>query len=258
MRIYGVSLNQNDIDAMWNSGSGDLGIVPVIELNTENAASQINGTVKFYQVGNQVEVDGFDSSDIIADGASFTLTSDGNLGFIISVTPTQPGVPFTISIADNAATIKGGSTLTGGTSTRFQQSPSVTSQDSLVLWCNFEGNGTNRVTDLSDRHVDSMLHGGERVPGKFSQSLQLYPGEYLNISGDNFSFNQAFTISLWLKILDDEEGVILRNGQVSLEYRDDLNLYGAVYSANGWKEIGSRTHSGKWAHYSLVNDSQFI
>ena len=60
------------------------------------------------------------------------------------------------------------------------------------------------------------------------------------------------------KILDDEEGVILRNGQVTLEYRDDLNLYGAVYSANGWKEIGSRIHSGKWAHYSLVNDSQFI
>ena len=45
------------------------------------------------------------------------------------------------------------------------------------------------------------------------------------------------------KILDDEQGIILRNGQVSMEYRDDLKIYGAVYYkwlGRGWIQCSIR------------------
>ncbi|MEL0098350.1 MAG: LamG-like jellyroll fold domain-containing protein, partial [Opitutae bacterium] len=256
MRIYGVSLSQNDVDAMWNSGTGDLGIVPVIQMNKDHAASEVNGTIRFLQVGNQVHVSGFDFSDIRVEGGTLQpLTSDGLGGYNISITPNRPNIPLVISVSDKAAIETNGTTETGASSLRFFNSPTITAKDRLVLWYNFEGNETNRILDLSDRFADANIYGGKRVAGKFSQSLQLEPGEYLQVSGNDFSFNQTFTLSLWAKILDDEEGIILRNGQVALEYRDDLNLYGSLYTENGWKEIAAPLEAGSWAHYTLTYDS---
>ena len=183
MRIYGISLALNDIDSMWNCGSGDLGIVPVIELSHNHAAAEVNGTIKFYQVGNQVEVTGLDPADVILDGASLSsLSADGNGGYNVSILPNHPGVPFILSIPENSASEENGTTPIGGTSAKFLQSPSLTAQENLVLWYNFEGNETDRVIDLSNRYVDATLYGGERVEGKFSQSLQFFPGEYLRVS----------------------------------------------------------------------------
>ena len=111
MRIYGISFAQNDIDSMWNSGSGDLGIVPVIELSHNHAAAEVNGTIKFYQVGNQVEVTGLDPADVILDGASLSsLSADGNGGYNVSILPNHPGVPFILSIPENSASEENGTT----------------------------------------------------------------------------------------------------------------------------------------------------
>ena len=100
--------------------------------------------------------------------------------------PPIAGIPVLISIPDNSAVGTDGNTQTGGTSLRFHQSPTITAEDSLVLWYNFEENDTNRVLDLSNRYTDGNLYGGQRVAGKFSQSLQLLPSESIQISGDDF------------------------------------------------------------------------
>ncbi|NDH17422.1 MAG: LamG domain-containing protein, partial [Opitutae bacterium] len=64
VRIYGTSLTQSDVSSLWNSGSGDLGIIPVIAIDKNHAATEVNGTIQFFQVGNKVNVTGFDSSDL--------------------------------------------------------------------------------------------------------------------------------------------------------------------------------------------------
>ena len=127
------------------------------------------------------------------------------------------------------------------------------------MWYNFEGNDSKTVYDLSPRQIDASLKQGERVPGKFSQSLKLAPGASVVISGNDLSFNQSFTLSLWAKILDDAEGTILSNGQARLEYRDDLKLYGSVYTQNGWEEVSTFAQQGKWTHYALaLTNSQLM
>ena len=123
------------------------------------------------------------------------------------------------------------------------------------MWYNFEGNDTNRVLDLSNRYTDGNLYGGQRVAGKFSQSLQLLPSESIQISGDDFSFNQTFTVSMWTKVLDDSQGIILQNSQMRIEYRDNLKFYGSIYSGNDWQEIGSDFIQGQWIHLGLTLDS---
>ena len=60
---------------------------------------------------------------------------------------------------------------------------------------------------------------------------------------------------MWAKILDDDEGVIFSNSQAKLEYRDDLKIYGSVYSGNDWQDIYSESNPGQWAHYALTLDS---
>ena len=115
-----------------------------------------------------------------------SFSTDGAGGYNITLTPNRPGIPVLISIPDNSAVGTDGNTQTGGTSLRFHQSPTITAEDSLVLWYNFEGNDTNRVLDLSNRYTDGNLYGGQRVAGKFSQSLQLLPSESIQISGDDF------------------------------------------------------------------------
>ena len=79
LRIYGTSFSQADVNALWNLGSGDLGIVPVVDMSTDHSAAEINGTIRFYQVGNQVMVSGFDASDISIQGASLgNFSEDGS------------------------------------------------------------------------------------------------------------------------------------------------------------------------------------
>ena len=257
LRIYGSSLTQSDISALWNSGSGDLGIIPVIVMDKNHAATEVNGIIQFLQVGNKVNVSDFDASDLTIEGATLhSLTDDSNGTFSISLIPDHPGAPIRISIAPNSATGPDGTSETGSTSIRFHQSPIPTAEDSLVLWYNFEGNGSKYVYDLSPRKIDATRTGGSIVPGKFSQSLSLQQGENLQVPGSDFLFNQSFTLSLWAKILDDEEGVFFTNSQAKLEYRDDLKIYGSAYSGNDWQDIYSESTPGQWAHYALTLDSK--
>ena len=256
LRIYGVSFTQSDVSALWNYGSGDLGIIPVIVMDKNNAATEVNGTIQFLQVGNKVDVSGFDASDLTIAGATLDSFIDDNNGtFFISLSPAHPGAPIHISIASNSGTGPDGTTATGPTSIRFHQSPIPTAEDSLVLWYNFEGNDSKNVYDLSSRKIDATRIGGSIVPGKFAQSLSLHPGERLQVSGSDFLFNQSFTLSLWAKTLDDEEGVIFANSQAKLEYRDDLKVYASLYSGNDWQDISFDSNPGQWSHYALTLDS---
>jgi hypothetical protein len=96
VRIYGTSLTQSDVSALWNSGSGDLGIIPVIVMDKNHAATEVNGTIQFFQVGNKVNVTGFDSSDLTIEGATLaSFIDDSNGTFSISLIPTTPVLRFT-------------------------------------------------------------------------------------------------------------------------------------------------------------------
>ena len=115
--------------------------MPVVDMSTDHSAAEINGTIRFYQVGNQVTVSGFEESDISIQGARLgNFSGDGFGGYEITISSDRPGIPISLSISEQAATGTDGTTLTGATSTRFHQSPTVTAQDNLVLWYNFEGN----------------------------------------------------------------------------------------------------------------------
>ena len=80
---------------------------------------------------------------------------------------------------------------------------------------------------------------------KFSNSLKLEANDYLIADGEWLSLTEPFTLSLWTKILDDTSGILMRNGQFSLEYNEDATLSGRVYTNNGWAESKTRMPSGQ-------------
>ena len=172
VRIYGITLSSSDVKALWNSGAGDLGILPVVEMEEDVSTLEINGTIRFVQANNPVSVTGFEISDISVQGATIqSMTDDGSGGYSISLIPNLRGIPVTISIDSGSATGPDGTTSTGATSWRFSPSPPVTASENLVLRYEFEGNRTSKVFDLSPSLVDGFRMGGESLPGKFSQSL---------------------------------------------------------------------------------------
>ena len=55
-------------------------------MSTDHSSAEINGTIRFYQVGNQVTVSGFDASDISIQGASLgNFSEDGSGGYEITI-----------------------------------------------------------------------------------------------------------------------------------------------------------------------------
>ena len=62
------------------------------------------------------------------------------------------------------------------------------------------------------------------------------------------------TISLWAKILDDSQGVLVRSGQFNLWYHDDNAIRASVYTGSSWKEVETESLSGRWTHYAFTYD----
>ena len=114
---------------------------------------------------------------------------------------------------DQGAAVSGHS-LSSKLDAEFTQTFSSVDPLDLVLWYGFEESNGSVVRDLSGNQNDGTLVGGSRVPGKFGNSLSMNESDYLIADGDKLSLYD-FTISLWAKVLDDSEGVLLRNGQFS-------------------------------------------
>ena len=230
--------------------------MPVIDMQSGHAAREVNGTISFVQANQQVSVEDFNSSDLEISGASLETISENEYGgYTISLLPHRSGIPITVSIRSDAAEGPDGAS-TGSTAQRFVPIPQVTAQDNLVLWYEFEGNQTTKILDLSSRQADASRFGGELIPGKFSQALSLSRGNYISVPGENISFNQSFTLSIWAKILDDAEGTLVANGQVRLEYHDNLKIHGFARLNDSWAHLSADASPGKWSHYALCRDAE--
>ena len=252
LRIYKSAFSSEDVDALWNQGIGDLGIVPKIDIASLDTTGDINGTVRFLQVGLDVDVSDFNSSDLDITGGALVslLPKAGTYEFLIR--PDRPGIPISINLSKGAAKSVDGTSDSESFSYRFSPSPAIIAQDDLSLWYTFEGNASDTVFDLSLRQVDGTLVGGTREYGKFSQSLRMDQEASLTIPPQNFSFNKNFTLSIWAKILDDAEGILAHNGQFSFRYADDLSVTAQCYLDGSWRSVRGGSILGKWAHYAVV------
>ena len=256
LRIYQTVLFSDDIDALWNNGAGDLGIVPSIDIANLDSTGDINGTIRFLQVGNEVAISDINQSGICIDGGTLTQFPDQSNGFKFIIQPHRPGIPVTIILAKGAANGLGGNTDSEAFSYRFTPSPTITANEDLGIWYSFEGNSTDRILDLGPTQVDASYQNANRQPGKFSQSLSVNPYSSLKISSTDYSFNQEFTLSLWVKILDDDEGILVNNGQVSLMYKDDLSIVGQAFINGEWISVEGPAKFGQWSNYVLTRSSE--
>ena len=59
-----------------------------------------------------------------------------------------------------------------------------------------------------------------------------------------FLLTSNFTLSLWAKVLDDNQGVLIRCGQFYLQYFDDNSIRGGVYTQGSWKVVETDVLSG--------------
>ena len=91
----------------------------------------------------------------------------------------------------------------------FTHKPSLVGEADLVAWYAFEEvNASSFVEDLSGSGNHGQVTGGEVVPGKFGQSLQLDSSSHLTADGDWLSLTDSLTLSLWVKVLDDSQGIL--------------------------------------------------
>ena len=248
VRIYGTNLSQADVSILYGEGFGDLGIIPIISVESENSASTMQGRVEFFKFGASQSVSGFTIADLSVSGGSVSNFSQAGNVFLFGVS--AHGHPSALSIQVPHGAALAGSTPTSETAYAFRQHPPVTENDNLVLWYVFEDKNQSVVADFSGNDNHGTLSGsGSLVSGKFSHSLALQPSESLSADGGRLSLSSEVSLSVWTKIRDDDYGIIAQSGQVRLEYHDDNTIRASVRIGNTWSELRARSVLGKWVHY---------
>jgi hypothetical protein len=257
VRIYNRSFNSADISILYGNGNGDLGLTPLITLDSQNSATSMNGRVEFLKFGVPQNVSGLTSNDFVVSGGTVDSLVLNGTGYDFNLTASS--YPSIIDLSLPAGVQSAGTAQSQSISQTFTQSNSLTATDDLILWYTFdELSGSLGVDDLSGRGVTGQVSSGTIVPGKFGSSLMLDRGEYLSLDGELLSLTHSFTLSLWAKVLDDEKGVLVRNGQFSLQYGDDNTISGLARTGSGWGETKARLPSGKWAQYVISYDESYI
>ena len=253
VRIYQTAFDANDVSVLYGGGIGDLGIVPNISVDARHSDDNISLRVDFYQFGQLVSVSDFNESDVqVAGGIISGFQQDGS-GFLFGVIPDAH--PSRIDISLSAGAAKYGSLTSTTVTKRFSHYSPITGADDLALWYAFEeAANANEIEDFSDGLIDGVLQNGSRVAGKFSQSLRLEGNGYVSANAEPLSLSSNLTISMWSKILDDSQGVLVRCGQFSLRYHDDNSIRASVYTGSSWKEVETESLSGRWTHYAFTYD----
>ena len=134
VRIYGTNLSQADVSILYGEGFGDLGIIPIISVESENSASTMQGRVEFFKFGASQSVSGFTIADLSVSGGSVSNFSSGER---FSLRRFGPGHPSALSIKllmERPWPVQ----HTSETTYAFRQHPPVTESDNLVLWYVFE------------------------------------------------------------------------------------------------------------------------
>ena len=88
------------------------------------------------------------------------------------------GHPSTARIGLPAGSISSGGSESRAVSQSFLNAPSVTAEESLVLWYTFNdlNASTMEMEDFSGKQADGLVSAGTLVPGKFAKALQQIPG----------------------------------------------------------------------------------
>ena len=257
VRFYNRSFTDGDVAILYGHGNGDLGLTPIITLDSANASPSTTGRVEFLQFGQSHLVTGLNESDFQVSGGTLSNLTLNGIGYDFDFSVS--GYPALIEIELPAGVASLGASENMSAFNSFVKAPAITAQDSLTLWYTFNDLNTSLVVeDFSGNQVDGIVTAGELVPGKFNNALLLTPGQYLSVNSELLSLAQSFTFSLWAKVLDDSFGVLARNGQFSLQYHDDNIIRGYASTSGGWRDANARLPSGRWVHYVLSYDGSDI
>ena len=249
VRFYEKSFTGDEVSVLYGFGNGDLGLTPVISLESNNSSPVLSGSIQFTKFGEPVNSTGLSLSDLnVSGGQASNLIQIGNL-YTFDLTPST--YPSRISIGLGEGAVSSGFSESIAVSQSFTQSQSLVNDESLALWYTFDELNGSIIRDLSGNDVHGEINAGILVPGKFASSLLLDPGEHLSVDSERLSLTTDFTLSLWAKILDDGHGVLVRNGLFSLQYNEDNSIRGRVHTNSGWGNTSSRLPSGRWVHYVL-------
>ena len=96
------------------------------------------------------------------------------------------------------------------------------------------------------------------VPGKFGKSISLPGDAYAWTDSDKISLAKDMTLSVWTKIHDDDNGIIARNGQFSLQYEDRNTIIAYVRRGGTWTGARARSILGRWAHHAMTYDGNEV
>lgn len=139
----------------------------------------------------------------------------------------------------------------------------ISGQAELIAHWAFDESSGSTAGDSSINVNTGNLYGNAYFStGKFGNAIYLDGnGDY--VLGSNLPISSPFSISVWYNRASSSEpnGVILRNGQFSLQFSSS-SVYGYVNTVgSGWifSEIAGLPSVGTWEHYAIIwNGSEVV
>ena len=112
VRFYNRSFSDNDVAILYGNGSGDLGLTPVISLNSENSVSIMSGRVEFLKFGQPQMVTGLSESDFDVSGGTLSNLVLNGFGYDFDLS--ADGYPALLQIGLPAGIVSSGVSTSRG------------------------------------------------------------------------------------------------------------------------------------------------
>ena len=210
-RVYDDWLNASDILKIYGNGSGDLQVVPTLDIPSVVDGSPVVGRIHFKRNGLPVEVENFDiSSDLtISQGTidSSSLVNEGNGTYRFNFNLLQENQVSTITLASGKVNDRyGEGNQQASVSTRLMYRAVTRGQD-LLAWWPFDEDavGSGNVIGKTSNARTANLYDGAVVSsfGKFGNGVRFdrtRTGSRMTVDdGKTVGLGNNWTFSAWVK-----------------------------------------------------------
>ena len=156
VRFYNRSFTDDDVTILYGHGNGDLGLTPIITLDSANASPSTTGRVEFLKFGQPHLVIGLTESDFQVTGGTLSNLTQNGTGYDFDFSVS--GFPALIEIELPAGVASVGASENMATFNSFVKAPVITAQESLALWYTFNDlNSSLIVEDFSGNQVNGIV-----------------------------------------------------------------------------------------------------
>jgi hypothetical protein len=260
LRVYNRGLTRSEVDYLWSSGAGDLGLSPLISGEDPFYRVPSNHSVSFIENNQTVTVAGLVQGEVNATNGTILTFDSSTYGFDLNVTSS----PLTVRVEIPQGAVTKDGNLSSAGAFEFRRRIITSVEEDLLAWYPMDERSlSGAVLDVSGRMRHGTFSGRDAtVPGAgnvvSSASHASYPATNAfddggNASGSRWLINRD-QLPVWVSY-DFSTATTIHSYSIQSQHINhaqrapkDWTLKGSDDN-NSWTTIDSVTNQAGWGQW---------